>query len=91
MLRVALDSRHEHIGEAMKKRRAGKIDVLGGLERFLLAIMGPPQVGDLDAPVREVPAGPVDICPRCGQPQDEHEVIRSPELTYMQCPKEPQG
>ena len=64
------------------KRKDGR----GRWERALFTVMGPPQVGDVNDPV-PVPAHRiVDICPRCGQPRDDHEIIRSPQLTYTVCP-----
>lgn len=61
-------------------------DGRGRFERLLFSFMGPPQVGDLDAPARELPERPVDMCRTCGQPRDDHEVVRSPSLTYTRCP-----
>lgn len=58
----------------------------GRFERFMFSFMGPPQVGDVNAPARELPARAVDICRTCGQPRDDHEVVRSPTLTYTVCP-----
>lgn len=60
------------------------------VERILFSFMGPPQVGDVSAPVREVPAGPVAHCPKCREPYDDHEVVRDPRLTYTRCPS-PRG
>lgn len=56
------------------------------LERSLFAVMGPPQLGDPDEPVRAPAAGPRELCPRCRGPRDDHEVVRSPGLTYTRCP-----
>ncbi len=56
------------------------------LERLLFSVMGPPQLGDLSAPVREPAARPVATCSRCGAPRDSHEVVRTPTLTYSRCP-----
>jgi hypothetical protein len=55
----------------------------------MFSIMGPPQIGDVNAPMPELPERPVDICPTCEQPRDDHEVIRSPRLTYTRCPGAP--
>ncbi len=52
--------------------------------RIMLSVMGPPQLGPFgdDAPPR-----PDDsLCNRCGQSRARHEVVRSPRLTYTQCP-----
>ncbi|MCM3920865.1 hypothetical protein ND748_04120 [Frankia sp. AiPs1] len=56
--------------------------------RFLLSIMGPPQLGSLDAPPRPAPPR-VDICRRCGQPRDAHELERLADHTASRCPVEP--
>lgn len=58
----------------------------GRFERLLFSVMGPPELGDVNAPVGVPAARPVDTCPRCGQPRDDHEVVRSPRLTYTRCP-----
>ena len=55
-------------------------------ERVLFSVMGPPQLGDVNAPVRQLPAVPAALCPKCGEPYDGHEVVRDPRLTYMRCP-----
>lgn len=56
----------------------------------MFSFMGPPQLGDVNAPVAELPARPVELCTRCRQPYDAHEVVRDPGLTYSRCPA-PQG
>lgn len=53
--------------------------------RMLFSVMGPAQVGSLDAPVRPTPAR-VEVCRRCGQPQDEHILERLPDRTASRCP-----
>jgi hypothetical protein len=58
---------------------------LGFFERSLFSVMGPPQLGDVHAPVPDLPVRPVELCPRCEQPRDEHEVVRTPRLTYTRC------
>jgi hypothetical protein len=57
----------------------------GRWDRFLLSIMGPPEVGDLNAPVRTIEQ-PVRLCPKCGQDYEIHEIVREPRLTYSRCP-----
>ncbi len=57
----------------------------GLFERFIFSFMGPPQLGDVNAPVREV-AQPVTLCAKCRRPYDEHEIVRDPRLTYTRCP-----
>ena len=59
---------------------------MGRLERALLSVMGPPQVGDVSAPVRDLPPRPVDLCPTCGGDREQHEVVRTARLTYSRCP-----
>ena len=65
-----------------KRDRSGR----GRLERLMFSFMGPPQLGDLNAPARELPARPVELCGKCRRPYDEHEVVRDPGLTYSRCP-----
>ena len=67
-------------------RSEGRRGFFGRFERALFSVMGPPQLGDLSAPVRVVAAQPVDICATCGQPRDDHTVVRGARLTYTQCP-----
>jgi hypothetical protein len=57
----------------------------GLLERLLFSFMGPPQLGDPNAPVRAADrlAAP---CPKCGRPFDEHEIVRTSKFTYTRCP-----
>ncbi|CAJ62840.1 hypothetical protein; putative signal peptide [Frankia alni ACN14a] len=56
--------------------------------RFLLSVMGPAQLGSLDAPPRPAPAR-VDICRSCGQPRDAHELERLADHTASRCPAGP--
>ena len=60
----------------------------GFFERVLFSFMGPPQLGDVHAPVREVPQ-PVSLCSKCSLPHGDHEVVRTPRLTYTRCPQAP--
>ncbi|MFP5219158.1 MAG: hypothetical protein ACLGIG_05390 [Actinomycetes bacterium] len=58
----------------------------GRLERILFSFMGPPQLGDLDAPP-SVPRDPAaDLCHRCGRPWDGHTTVRTSSRTYLTCP-----
>lgn len=66
-----------------RRGRAGS----GRWERLLFSVMGPPQLGDAGAPVREVAPPPVTACPTCRQPYDAHEIVRSPGLTWTRCPQ----
>ena len=52
--------------------------------RMMLSVMGPPQLGPLGD--EGVVPPDVSVCTRCGQPRSLHEVVRSPKLTYTQCP-----
>ena len=70
----------------MARRRPARTTGLGLFERLMFSFMGPPQVGAGDGPARAVPERPVELCSRCGQPYDEHEVVRDPGLTYTRCP-----
>lgn len=54
-------------------------------ERLLFSVMGPPQLGDAGPPASPRPDRPVELCPRCGQPRDDHEVVRTARLTYTRC------
>lgn len=63
-------------------RREGR----GLFERFLFSFMGPPEIGDLNAPPKDLPPRPVARCTQCSQPYDDHEVVRDPGLTYTRCP-----
>lgn len=70
-------------------RRSGSGSGRGVFERIMFSFMGPPQVGDPNAPVRALPPRPVDVCGTCRRPRDDHEVVRSPTLTYTVCPGPP--
>ncbi len=63
-------------------RRAGR----GRFERFLFSFMGPPQLGDVNAPVTLAPDPAADLCRKCGQSWGEHEVVRTGSMTYAVCP-----
>ena len=65
-----------------KRRQTDK----GWFESGLFTIMGPAQVGDVNAPLTYEPT-PEDLrCPRCGRPWDEHEVVRTHNRTVAHCP-----
>jgi hypothetical protein len=59
----------------------------GRWERVLFSVMGPPQLGDAGASVREVPTPAVVACPKCSEPYDQHEIVRDPRLTWTRCPR----
>ena len=58
----------------------------GRFERLMFSFMGPPQLGDVNAPARELAPRPVELCGKCRRPYDDHEVVRDPGLTYSRCP-----
>lgn len=67
-------------------RRPGR---RGLFERLMFSFMGPPQVGDANAPSTYV-ADPADqLCRRCGRPWDEHPITRTASRTYATCPDAP--
>jgi hypothetical protein len=63
-------------------RVSGFVD---GLNRSLLPIMGPAQLGDPNEPI-VVPPPHGGVCPLCGLHMDEHIVDRSRRDTYLICP-----
>lgn len=64
----------------------GSTKAPGRFEKFLLSIMGPAQIGDLNAPSTLVPSAERDLCRKCGQPWSLHQVIRPSTLTLAICP-----
>jgi hypothetical protein len=60
------------------------------LERGLLAIMGPPQLGEDKPREGYVPDEAANLCHKCGQPWDAHGRVHTANLTYRPCPA-PQG
>jgi hypothetical protein len=62
-----------------------KTTVRHRVERALFAVMGPAQVGDVNEPLNPIPDRPVDLCPQCHQPRDDHEVVRDARLTWTRC------
>ncbi len=57
---------------------------------MLFSVMGPPELGDVNAPVPVLPDRPAQLCTTCGQDRDTHEVVRTPKLTYTRCPGRPE-
>lgn len=57
----------------------------GFWDRFLLSFLGPPQIGDVNAPLADLPPDTA-VCGTCGRPWAEHEIVRDPGLTYSRCP-----
>ena len=58
----------------------------GRWERLMFSFMGPPQLGDLNAPSARPHDPRADLCGRCGQPWDGHERVSTSSMTYMRCP-----
>jgi hypothetical protein len=55
-------------------------------ERLLFSFMGPPQVGDVNAPLTYVPDRAATLCHKCAEPWDDHEIVRTGTMTYAVCP-----
>jgi hypothetical protein len=56
------------------------------VERFLLSIMGPAQIGEDKAPAGYVPDEAANFCPRCDRRWEEHERVHTGAITYRRCP-----
>jgi hypothetical protein len=63
-------------------RVSGLVD---GLNRHLLPIMGPAQLGDPNEPLVH-PLAHGGACPLCHLPMDDHILERTPRDTYLICP-----
>jgi hypothetical protein len=61
----------------------------GLFERIMFSFMGPPQVGDVNAPRTVEPDPAAALCHKCGRPWDEHEIVRTGSMTYARCPAPP--
>jgi hypothetical protein len=70
----------------MSKRRSQNPAKIGFFERLLFRFMGPPQLGDLNAPSSVAADPTADLCHRCGQAWDLHERIHTGSMTYRKCP-----
>jgi hypothetical protein len=57
----------------------------GLFERIIFSFMGPAQLGDPNAPIRQS-TRPAELCPKCGRSYDEHEIVRTAGFTYTRCP-----
>lgn len=55
-------------------------------EAGLFTVMGPAQVGDVNAPLTYTPTAADLQCHRCGRPWDEHTVMRTDNRTVAHCP-----
>ena len=58
----------------------------GRFERLLFSFMGPPQLGDPNAPPSVAPDPAQALCHKCGEPWDGHEIVRTSSVTYARCP-----
>lgn len=58
-------------------------------ERFLLSIMGPPQIGEDRAPEGYVPNSAAALCDKCGEPWAAHRRRHKDNITYLECPGQP--
>ncbi len=63
----------------------------GRFERFLFSFMGPPQVGDVSAPVTVVADPAAALCHRCATPWEGHERVSTSSMTYTRCPSAEPG
>jgi len=55
-------------------------------EAGLFTVMGPAQVGDVNAPLTYTPTAADLQCDRCKQPWDQHTVSRADNRTIAHCP-----
>jgi hypothetical protein len=55
-------------------------------ERIMFSFMGPPQLGDVNAPITVQPDPAAALCHKCRRPWDEHEIVRTTSMTYATCP-----
>ncbi len=58
---------------------------------MLFSIMGPPQLGDLNAPRLLPPDAAADLCDTCAEPWGRHGRVRTDNRTYLTCPDPPAG
>lgn len=66
-------------------------DGRGLVERVLFSFMGPPQLGDVNAPPSVATDPAADLCHRCDQPWSAHERVRTASRGYLECPPGPSG
>lgn len=55
-------------------------------ERFLFSFMGPPQLGDVSAPVTAPEDPSLHLCPTCGRRWEQHTTVRTASRSYRTCP-----
>ncbi len=77
--------KHSSDNRVKQASRHGVIGLVDGLNRRLLPLMGPAQLGDANEPL-VAPLAHGGPCPLCGLPMDEHVLERSPHDTYLICP-----
>lgn len=75
----------------LRRRRRKAAGELGLLERMMFGVMGPPQLGHPDAPSTVARDPAADLCHKCAQPWDEHEIVRTGSMTYARCPQTPRA
>lgn len=78
------------MGRRREPRASGPGTRAGRFERLLFGVMGPPQLGDVTAPRTVEPDAAAALCPKCAQPWDAHQRVRTPSRSYLACP-EPGG
>jgi predicted RNA-binding Zn-ribbon protein involved in translation (DUF1610 family) len=69
------------------KKNSGGRRRAGLFERLALSFMGPPSVGDVNAPLTYVPDASAHLCPTCGQDWDRHKRVHATHMTYARCPE----
>lgn len=73
-----------------KRRKSASPTGRGPFERFLFSFMGPPQLGDVNAPSTYQADPRASLCHKCGEPWDDHQRVQAGNWTYKKCPR-PQG
>lgn len=58
----------------------------GPIERFLLSIMGPAQIGENKAPDDYVIDEAANFCPKCHLTWAAHVRVHTGSITYRRCP-----
>ncbi|MCW2620564.1 MAG: hypothetical protein JWL64_166 [Frankiales bacterium] len=70
----------------MRKRPSPHGPRLGFLERIMFSFMGPPDVGDVNAPAGVDSDPAAALCRKCGQPWERHGRVHTGSMTYRPCP-----
>jgi hypothetical protein len=55
-------------------------------DRFLLSLMGPPQLGENRAPEGYRPDPAAELCGKCSARWDRHDRVYSGTFSYLRCP-----